>query len=142
MGRFSTKQAVAAFRARGRNITAQRMAVFQALEHAEGHPTAEELHAHLRVTVPGFAQKTVYAILHELAEFRLIEPIPLPVGATRWEPNTTPHAHLFCDLCRRVQDLPVDPTVLMPLVRRAGRGFDPRGASLIVHGRCDRCTAS
>src|SRR5579864_9556074 len=68
LGRFSTNQAVAAFRARGRNITAQRMAVFQALERAEGHPTAEGLHGRIRRAVPGIALKTVYAILHELAE--------------------------------------------------------------------------
>jgi Fur family transcriptional regulator, peroxide stress response regulator len=142
MGQFSTTQAIAAFRAQGRSITAQRMAVFRALEHAEGHPTAEELHARLRDTVPGFALKTVYAILHELAHLRLIEPIPLPAGATRWEANTTPHGHFVCDACRRVVDLPVDPTVLMPLVQRAGRRFDMRRASLIVHGRCDRCAAS
>lgn len=139
VARFSTVQTVAAFRAQGRSITAQRMAVFHAIEEAEGHPTAEELHTRLRDVVPRLALKTVYAILHELAELRLLAPIPLPMGAMRWEPNTAPHGHLFCDACRRVVDLPVDPTVLMPLVRRAGRRFDVRGASLIVHGRCDRC---
>jgi Fur family peroxide stress response transcriptional regulator len=141
VGRFSTSQAVAAFRAQDRNITAQRMAVFQALERAEGHPTAEGLHGRIRRTVPGLALKTVYAILHELAELRLVAPLPLPGGATHWEQNTTPHGHLVCDLCRRVVDLPVDPTVLMPLVRQAARGFDVRSASLIVHGRCERCAA-
>ncbi|HEV2359245.1 MAG TPA: transcriptional repressor [bacterium] len=139
MGRFSTNQAVAAFRAQGRNITAQRMAVFQTLENAEGHPTAEELHTRLRPAVPGLALKTVYAILHELADLRLVAPLPLPGGATHWEQNTTPHGHLVCDTCRRVVDLPVDPTVLMPLVRHAARGFDATGASLIVHGRCREC---
>jgi len=139
VGRFSATEAVTRFRARGRSITAQRMAVFRALERAEGHPTAEELHAALRDAVPGFALKTVYAILRELADLELVEPIPVSLGATRWEPNTDPHGHLVCDECRRVLDLSVDPTVLMPLVRRAGRRFDLRGASLIVRGRCDRC---
>jgi Fur family peroxide stress response transcriptional regulator len=118
------------------------MAVFRVLEHAEGHPTTEELYSRLRETVPGVARKTVYAILHELADLQLIEPIPVSMGATRWEPNTAPHGHLICDACQRVQDLPVDPTVLMPLVRRATRRRDLRGASLIVHGRCDRCARS
>lgn len=139
MGRFSTTGAIAKFRSRGRSITAQRMAVFRALERAEDHPTAEELHTALRDLVPGFALKTVYAILRELADLELVESIPVSLGATRWEPNTDPHGHLVCDNCRRVLDLPVDPTVLMPLVRRAGRRFTLRGASLIVHGRCDRC---
>jgi Fur family transcriptional regulator, peroxide stress response regulator len=139
VARFSTGQTVAVFRAQGRSITAQRMAVFHAIEEADGHPTAEELHTRLRDVVPGLALKTVYAILHELAELGLLATIPLPMGAMRWEPNTAPHGHLFCDACRRVEDVPVDPTILMPLVRRAGRRFDVRGASLIVHGRCDRC---
>ncbi|HET7265877.1 MAG TPA: Fur family transcriptional regulator [bacterium] len=139
MGRFSTTQAVAAFRAHGRNITAQRMAVFRALERADGHPTAEGLHGRIRRAVPSIALKTVYAILHELARLRLAAPLPLPGGAVHWEQNTTPHGHLVCDTCRRVVDLPVDPTVLMPLVRNAARGFDVHGASLIVHGRCGAC---
>jgi len=54
------------------------MAVFRALEHADGHPTAEELYAGLREALPGFALKTVYAILHELNALRLVEPLPLP----------------------------------------------------------------
>jgi Fur family transcriptional regulator, peroxide stress response regulator len=118
------------------------MAVFRALEHADGHPTAEELYAGLREALPGFALKTVYAILHELNALRLVEPLPLPGGATRWEPNTAPHGHLVCDTCRRVVDVPIDPTVLMPLVRRATRRSDVRGASLIVHGRCHECALS
>jgi Fur family transcriptional regulator, peroxide stress response regulator len=115
------------------------MGVFRALERAEGHPTAEQLHLSLKHTVPGLALKTVYAILHELTDLRLIAPLPLPGGPTHWEQNSTPHGHLVCDVCRRLVDLPVDPTVLMPLVKRAARGFDPQGASLIVHGRCERC---
>ena len=142
MARFSANQAVAAFRAQGLSITGQRMAVFAALERVDGHPTAEELHGRIRHTVPGLALKTVYAILHELAGLRMVAPLPLPGGATHWEQNTTPHGHLVCDTCRRVVDLPVDPTVLMPLVRHAARGFDARSASLIVHGRCERCAAS
>jgi Fur family transcriptional regulator, peroxide stress response regulator len=139
VGQFSSNEAVAAFRAQGRNITAQRMAIFHALERAEGHPTAEELHHQLRDAVPALALKTVYAILHELSDLRLVAPLRLPRGATHWERNTVPHAHLVCDRCRRVVDLPVDPTVLMPLVRRAARGFTPRTASLVVHGWCRRC---
>jgi Fur family transcriptional regulator, peroxide stress response regulator len=139
VGQFSTDEAVAAFRAERRNITAQRMAIFRALEDAEGHPTAEELHSRLRTAVPGLALKTVYAILHELADFRLVAPLRLPRGATHWERNTAPHGHVVCDRCRRVADLPVDPTVLMPLVRRAARGFTARTASLVVHGCCAQC---
>ncbi|HLW46160.1 MAG TPA: transcriptional repressor [bacterium] len=135
MGQFLADEAVAAFRAEGRNITAQRIAIFRALERAEGHPTAEEL----RGAVPGLALKTVYAILHELADLRLLAPLRLPRGATHWERNTAPHGHVVCDRCRRVVDLAVDPTVLMPLVRRAARGFTPRTASLIVHGWCAQC---
>ncbi len=139
MGQFSASEAVAAFRAQGRNITAQRMAIFHALERAEGHPTAEEVHSRLRGAVPGLALKTVYAILHELADFRLVAPLRLPRGATHWERNTVPHGHLVCERCRRVVDLAVDPMMLMPLVRRAARGFTPRTASLIVHGLCAQC---
>jgi Fur family peroxide stress response transcriptional regulator len=139
VGQFSTEEAIAVFRAEGRNITAQRMAIFHALESADGHPTAEELYGRLRTTVPGLALKTVYAILRELAELRLVAPLRLPQGATHWERNTAPHVHLVCDCCSRVADLPVDPTVLMPLVRRAARGFTPRTASLIVHGWCAQC---
>jgi Fe2+ or Zn2+ uptake regulation protein len=118
------------------------MAVFRALERAEGHPTAEELHTRLRRAVPGLALKTVYTILHELTDLRLIAPLPLPGGATHWEQNTTPHGHLVCETCRRLVDLPVDPTVLMPFVRRAAPGFNPRGASLIVQGRCKWCAGN
>ncbi len=129
-GRFSAEHAVAAFRARGRKVTVQRLAILRALEQAEGHPTAEELYARLRAAVPGLALKTVYAILHELAALRLAQPIPMPASATRWEPNTAPHAHFVCGTCNRLLDLPVDPTVL-----RMTRTL------LLVYGQCDQCAS-
>ncbi len=142
MGRFSQDKAVETFRARGRKITAQRMAVLQVLERAEDHPTAEELYERLRDAVPGLALKTVYAILHELAALSLVEPIAMPTGATRWEPNTAPHAHFVCDTCSGLVDLPVDPTVLLALAQRSSRRFRMTRAVLFVHGRCDHCSAS
>ncbi len=118
------------------------MAVFGSLESAKGHPTVEELHAGLRGVVPGLALKTVYAILHELSALGLAEPIPLPVGATRWELNTTPHAHFVCDRCGRLVDLPVDPTVLLPMAQRSRRHLSMSRPLLLLRGHCDRCEAS
>lgn len=142
MGRFSTTQAIEVFRAGGRKVTAQRMAVFGALERTPGHPTVEELYAGLRNEVPGLALKTVYAILHELSALRLAEPIPVPAGATRWEFNTTPHAHFVCDACGRLVDLPVDPTVLLPMAQRSRRHLSMSRPLLLLRGTCDRCGSS
>lgn len=139
MSRISTEHALATLRASGRKVTPQRAAVIRALEQADGHPTAEEIHARIAGTVPGLALKTVYAVLHDLASLHLIEPLTLPHSPTRWEPNTAPHAHFLCDGCGRLVDIPVDPTVLMPLVQRAGRSLRMRRPSLLVHGQCDRC---
>jgi len=138
-GPFLTTQAAAAFRVHGLKVTAQRMAVMSALEQARDHPTAEDLHARLRMAVPGLALKTVYAVLHELARLRLVEPIPMSVGATRWEPNTAPHAHFVCDDCGRLVDLPVDPTVLLSMAQRSNRRLRMVRTLLLVHGQCDRC---
>lgn len=139
-GAFSTAQAAAAFRAHGLKMTAQRMAVMSALEEARDHPRAEDLYASLRSAVPGLALKTVYAVLHELAQLQLVERIPMSVGATRWEPNTTPHAHFVCDCCGRLIDLPVDPTVLLSMAQRSNRRLRMVRTVLLVHGRCDRCS--
>jgi Fur family transcriptional regulator, peroxide stress response regulator len=130
---------VTTLRARGRKVTAQRMAVFHALEGAEDHPTAEDVYARLRSAVPGLALKTVYAILHELAALRLVEPIPMSARATRWEPNTAPHTHFVCDVCGRLLDLPVDPTVLLSVARRSNRRVRMTRTLLLVHGQCERC---
>ncbi|HLJ60256.1 MAG TPA: Fur family transcriptional regulator [bacterium] len=142
MGRFLADQAAAEFRARGLKVTAQRMAVFGALERAVGHPTAEELHGDVREAVPGFALKTVYAILRELSTLGFVETLPLPSGAMRWETNTTPHAHFVCNGCGRIIDLPIDPMTLLSLAQRTSRRLRMLRPHLLVRGRCDRCSRS
>lgn len=137
--RYDPARAAEIFRLRRLRITPQRRAVFEALAHPLDHPTAEQIHARVVARLPGVTLKTVYSVLRDMEEAGLLRPLAVGAGAVRWDLDTRPHGHFLCRRCGRLLDLPVDPTVLLPLVRRLVRARAVEGVTLVFCGRCHRC---
>jgi Fur family peroxide stress response transcriptional regulator len=128
-------------RARGYRVTAQRLAIFQALDAAGHHQTAEEVYERVQQSVPAIALTTVYKVLHELVALGQVRRVELGDASARFDPNTSPHAHLICQRCRRTEDLPPsDYHVGLPAI--AARGFQIVDQAVVFYGLCPRCQAT
>jgi Fe2+ or Zn2+ uptake regulation protein len=138
----SPEELTAAFRARGRKVTAQRQCIFRALQGDVTHPTAEAVHATVRAEVETISLKTVYQTLNELAALGEIAALDLGTGTTRFDPNVERlHHHLVCRSCGKVRDLHVDYTGIS-VPAGSDEGFEVGEAEVVFRGWCGLCRRS
>lgn len=130
-----------AFRQRGLKVTPQRLAIFQALHHHTGHPTAEAVYAQVVADMPTVSLRTVYQTLNDLADMGELQQLTLGTGPSRFDPNTDGHHHLVCEVCGKVRDVYVDATPVT--VTGAGAdGYRITATEIVFRGVCDECSTS
>ncbi len=85
---------------------------------------------------------SVYRVLDELAELRLVQRVEIGDGVARYEPayaDGDHHHHLVCDDCGRV-DAFSDSSLEAALERVAGKlGYDVDAHEVVLHGACGDC---
>ncbi len=87
-------------------MTKQRQAVAGVLREAGGHLSAEEIFRLAKERLPSISRATVYNNLHAMEEEKSIRRISVD-GADLYDKAYTPHPHLICEMCGRVEDLPL-----------------------------------
>ena len=126
----------------GWRFTRQRAAVFAMLQAADCHPTAEQVFAAVRRSVPHISLATVYKALEALVDAGLAARMAHESGAARYDARSEAHYHLRCVRTGEVRDLPLpyDPHLiekiapeLIDALRR--EGFEITGHRLELVGR-------
>ena len=127
-------------RRHGLRLTPQRQVILEALRASREHPDATWVYQQVRQRLPHISLGTVYRNLATLAQKGLIQEITFTDQVTRWDGNSTPHAHILCQDCRRVADLPslTFPDALQEEAQRAS-GFVVLGYQLLFTGLCPSC---
>ncbi|MDA8329661.1 MAG: Fur family transcriptional regulator [Candidatus Dormibacteraeota bacterium] len=92
-------------RARGLRATAPRLAVYGALQEMGGHPSADEVGAHLHAAGVPLARASIYNSLEALADSGVILRADAGPGAARYEVGPVWHHHFVCRSCKRVIDI-------------------------------------
>lgn len=115
--------------------TRQLEATYEVLRVASDHPTADEVFARVRRTLPSIGRGTVYRNLAKLTgdgRLRLVS-----VGrAARYDARTDPHDHFVCGGCGAVLDVPARTGTRPETID----GHEVEGVTRTYHGRCRRCT--
>lgn len=126
-------------RGRGLKVTAQRLAVLEALASAHGHPSAEEVHERLRRKHPTISLSTVYSALTTFADAGMVDALTLADGITRYDTNTEPHANFVCLRCKVIVDLHTPSVAGLLDDVRAKTHYEVVGQKIEVLGYCDAC---
>lgn len=92
---------------KGFRFTEQRRAVYDALMGKRDHPTAVEVFMRVKTRMPSISLATVYNCLETLAECGLVQHVNHEREPSRYCANLEEHAHLFCQKCGSVTDLPL-----------------------------------
>jgi len=79
--------------------------VFEIVEHARTHPTAEEVYQLARKKIHNVSLATVYRNLHLLAEEGKIREVQFQGDVIRYDGMIAPHEHFYCSGCGHVEDL-------------------------------------
>lgn len=139
--RFDQTTARKAIHDSGLRMTAQKEAVIDVLTDNTSHPMAEDVARAVQEALPSVSLSTVYKALNELADLGLIQRLNLP-GATRFDPDTSDHAHLLCRNCQMVVDVRLSERDLAPLQgAAAAAGAQVDGITVEYRGLCYDCLA-
>ena len=117
--------------------TRQLDATYQVLQLAVDHPTADQVLARVRKSLPSVSRGTVYRNLAKLVgdgRLRLV-----PVGrVARYDARLDSHDHFMCGDCGAVLDVPLG-TAAESTPSSLG-GHAVAGVTRTYHGRCSACT--
>ena len=91
-------------RERGLRVTPQRIAVFEAADMLQDHPTAEEISQFIRKKYPDIATGTVYKTLETLVEKDILKRVKTDSGLLRYDAVKETHHHIYCTHCDRIED--------------------------------------
>ena len=126
-------------RKRGLRLTPQRELVLQAVRTL-GHATPDEVSAHIRTTHPGVNLSTVYRNLETLENVGLVQHTHIGHGGVRYHAaDEEIHAHLNCESCGLIIEVPISATAPVTQSFIDDFGFHTDLAHLAIAGRCEAC---
>ena len=100
--KFETLQRLS--RELGLKLTHQRLEILYAVATAENHPSAEDVYRHVRPKMPTISFDTVYRTLALFERQGIIGKMQYLNDRARYDPNTSPHYHMVCTQCKRIED--------------------------------------
>ncbi|MFC1818526.1 Fur family transcriptional regulator [Thermodesulfobacteriota bacterium] len=86
-------------------LTSQRQVILEELQKVTSHPTASDVFDMVRKRLPRIGLGTVYRNLDLLAERGVIKKIEVGGEQKRFDGDTSPHYHIRCVKCNRVEDI-------------------------------------
>ena len=130
-----------ALRGAGHRVTNPRRAVWDVIQSADAHLTAEEIAELVKDDHPGVNVSSVYRTLSLLHELGLVRESSLGPSAAHWEvAHPDQQFHLRCNSCGRVEHHGGDIVEQVRDHLRVEHGFEPTGIDLVVSGTCSRCS--
>jgi len=135
----STETLVAIFHQKGLKITPQRRAIFDLLNSADSHLTAEEIYQQLLPQLPDISRTTIYNTLNELVDLGELTVVEGVDGdGVRYDKRVTHHHHLFCMVCHQLMDVDHDFNGI-GLSADEAAGYDIIKAQVTFYGYCPNC---
>lgn len=129
------------FKGRRLKFTNQRYAIYQALASSSDHPTVEDLYSTVKRSYPTLSMNTVYNTLEVLKDIGIASEISLWHDKARFDANQTPHHHLVCLRCKKIEDLYDDTLDRLALSPKTKHQYRIMGHRVEFHGYCNRCKA-
>jgi Fur family ferric uptake transcriptional regulator len=132
----------ALLRHHGLQVTAQRLAVLQAVtDHPHG--AADDIYTAVRAELGTISRQAVYDALAALTDKGLVRRIQPAGSPARYERRVGDnHHHLICRVCNRTIDVDCAVGDTPCLTPDEGSGFEIDEAEVIYWGRCPECIAA
>jgi Fur family peroxide stress response transcriptional regulator len=121
-------------------VTPQRLAIVEELD-GHVHMSIEELYEAIKKKFPSISLATVYKNINAMMEQGFIEEVKVPGQKSKYELAKSPHSHIVCEACGKVEDIDLD---LENVTRTAANvsHYEIKAKSLVLTGRCPACKAS
>ncbi len=127
-----------ALRNAGLQVTAQRLAVYQAVKKTP-HAMADELSEMVRLEIGAISRQAVYDALNVMSEHGLIRRIQPAGSAARYEVRIDNHHHLICRECAALVDIDCAIGKAPCLEADDDHGYVIDEAEVTYWGTCPNC---
>lgn len=85
----------------------QRLRIYEYLAKNSSHPTVEAIYNSLLKEIPTLSKTTVYNTLNLFHQKGIVCGLTIDENETRYDANTTPHAHFKCMKCGHIIDIEI-----------------------------------
>jgi len=128
----------AALKSAGLQVTAQRLAVYRAVQSTP-HALADEICQAVRIELGVISRQAVYDALNAMSEHGLIRRIQPAGSAARYEHRVDNHHHLVCRGCGSLIDIDCAVGEAPCLIAEHDHGYQIDEAEVIYWGLCPGC---
>ena len=115
-------------------LTPQRVAILDYLDGNKSHPSAEDIYRAVAKRFPTMSLATIYNTLSALERRGRLLKLTIDPGKARYDPNTFPHHHLICNLCKTIEDVDTRYRLALPDTE-----FEVTGSHVEFYGTCPKC---
>ena len=127
-----------ALKAAGLQVTAQRLAVYQAVQTTP-HAMADDICKTVRTELGVISRQAVYDALNVMSEHGLIRKIQPAGSAARYEHRVDNHHHLACRKCGNLVDIDCAIGEAPCLTANDNHGYKIDEAEVTYWGICPEC---
>lgn len=122
-------------KARDVRPTPQREVVLRVILEKRDHPTADEIFARVKASMPTISLATVYNCLDALVQGGLVRSVNFERGPTRYCPNLHPHAHFHDETTGSTHDIDLPEGLLSQVKTILPAGYDASSVEIIFRGK-------
>ena len=117
----------------------QRNRILDLLQSTKTHPTADWIYDQIKREFPKLSLGTVYRNLSILEEQGLVKKIHYGSTFDRFEANISPHYHLICEECGKIEDFEL--SIYDEINKKAKKrtDFNIHHHKLEFFGLCNNC---
>jgi len=127
------KQVLDALKAHGIQPSAQRVAVAEYVLFTTEHPSADQVWARVKKTLPVLSRATVYNTLNLFVEKGLLRQLVLAEGKVVFDPKVESHHHFINEATGTIHDVPWQALEVRKI--DSLRGYDVREYQVVMRGR-------
>ena len=133
-----SKNVSGALKAAGLQVTAQRLAVYRAVQLTP-HATADEICQAVRTEIGVISRQAVYDALNAMAEHGILRRLKPAGSPARYEHRVDNHHHLSCRECGRLVDVNCAVGEAPCLTAEHDHGYVIDEAEVTYWGLCPNC---
>lgn len=123
----------------GIKVTPQRIAIYRELASTDQHPSTETIYKKIKDYYPNISLTTVYRTLETFEKLGLISVVNVLYNAARYDANLTPHNHVVCIECKKVEDLYDESLTALDVSDKTLGEYHIKGYSVLLNGVCKDC---
>lgn len=127
------------FKEKKLKLTPQRLAVYNYLMNTTSHPSADVIYTDIHIQYPTMSLATVYKALKTLVDVGLVQEINVGEGNFRYDGNSSPHAHIQCLKCGKVEDFEQFNLDNLNSLAQSQTDFKILSNKVYFYGYCKEC---